>query len=147
MKPLALFMVAQVLTGPGGSLPAWPDDVVHASTVAQTDPQGHDAATDAGAAPVAIWARCEEFAPDAGDVAQELPGGAVLLSSARARYDACKLGAAGKCSELLSQVDAGAAVDPTKSYTWIVTSAICALSGVASAYINNRTARHLPILP
>lgn len=37
--------------------------------------------------------------------------------------------------------------DSTKSNLWLVTSAVCALSGAFSAYATNRTARHLGLWP
>lgn len=139
MKLLAAIL-AGALTGPTGQI--LPDDVRAQGVADQVD-----AGAELDARGAAIYARCEDFAPDAGDVARELDGGAVLLSPARARYDACRIGAGAKCSQLLEQPDAGAAVDSTKSNLWIVTSAICALSGVFTAYANNRTARHLGLWP
>jgi len=47
---------------------------------------------------------------------------------------------------LRNVVDAGTPGD-AKSNAWIVTTAICAISAVFSAYAANRTARKLPLWP
>jgi len=140
MRQLLAAFLAGALTGPAGMNGA--EDVSQANVASSSD-GGHDAATDAGQ--VAIFAQCQE--PDAGDVAQELDGGYFVLSPARASYDSCRIGAGKKCSALLEQLPDAGTPDATRSNLWLVTSAICALSTLTSAYIQNRTARHLPILP
>lgn len=94
-----------------------------------------------------IWAQCEEkFAPDAGDLPVTIDGGWMLLSPARVRYDACRIGSAGKCSELLAGVDAGA-VSSSSDVLHLVTASVTAAAAIFSAYAANRSARHLGLVP
>jgi len=98
---------------------------------------------DAG---VAIWQLCKE--PPAGDVAEDLGDAGVRLSLARASYDACRIGAASKCSELLANVDAGVAAAPVDHSTLhLVSAVVTAAAAIFSGYAANRTARHLGLLP
>ena len=119
--------------------------LITAAAVSAVALAGPDGVTDAG--PVAIYARCEDFAPDAGDVAVQLDGGAVVLSLQRARYDACLVGAGRKCSELLAAVDAGTAQPQDHSTLHLVTAIVSSAAAVFTAYSANRSARHLGLLP
>lgn len=101
-------------------------------------------APDAGAA--TIWSACPE--PDAGDVAQELDGGAWELSPARAAYDACKLAACESYASPLSQAQLAGA---DAGFTWQTSHTVATVTGVLSTlltlYITDRQARHLSLWP
>lgn len=76
------------------------------------------------------------------EVAEQRDGG-VWLPQPRAAYDACKLASCDAFAQTV--MDAG--TPNSTSTLLVVTAVVSALSALSSAYIQNRTARHLPILP